>query len=235
MTRQLGVSVATANRDVNALVERGLLERSHGGVMPAVQTGPRVRFQARLASNWQAKRQIGALAAALVRDRSSIFIDASTTGLALAESLAGRHFEDVTVVTNGLELVTALAGLPGVHVISTGGDWDPVYHAFYGVIALQALDQFHFEQAFLSTGAVSLERGATSTRSHTAETLQAVAGRSAQVYLMADHTKLGREALLPVLPISAITEILTDPGLEPTVRELFYARKVPLRSGPLEP
>ena len=96
------VSAVTVHRDLQLLSEEGLLQRVRGGARslpdpPAqIETG----WNARLREAAPEKDAIAAAARELIEDGSTIFIDASSTGLALAHAIELRPPADLTLVTN---------------------------------------------------------------------------------------------------------------------------------------
>src|SRR5271168_4277660 len=100
----LGVSQSTIRRDVEGLVQRGLVRRTHGGV---IWLGDRTNnaavrpyaFDQRLGDQVEAKRIIARAAAELVQPGETILIDGGTTAYYFAEALIGRPLQ---LVTNSL-------------------------------------------------------------------------------------------------------------------------------------
>ena len=86
LSSTLGVSEATARRDLKALAAEGRLELTYGGA-----TLPRVSdfsFHSKEVRNVEAKRLIGRLAANLIGDHDQIFVDSGTAASRQTRSLA---------------------------------------------------------------------------------------------------------------------------------------------------
>ncbi|RZK94591.1 MAG: DeoR/GlpR transcriptional regulator [Rhodococcus sp. (in: high G+C Gram-positive bacteria)] len=102
----LGVSDMTIRRDINELVEQGLVERVHGGVtLPRSASVHEPGFSAKSELDREAKRAIARAAARLVRPGTSVGISGGTTTHALARELL--DVPDITVVTNSLPVADA--------------------------------------------------------------------------------------------------------------------------------
>jgi hypothetical protein len=80
-------------------------------------------------------------------------VDASTTGLALAEQLPDKS--PLTVITNFLAIVKRLAGEPGIDLIALGGAFYPAYDAFLGMRTNEAIRSLRADTLFMSTTAVT--------------------------------------------------------------------------------
>ena len=119
------VSAVTVHRDLQLLSEEGLLERVRGGARslpdpPAqIETG----WNARLREAAPEKDAIAAAARELIEDGSTIFIDASSTGLALAHAIEVRPPADLTLVTNSPAIALGLSAA-SIHVIVAPGELD---------------------------------------------------------------------------------------------------------------
>jgi len=73
----------------------------------------------RMSDECDAKERIGRAAADLIADGESVFIGSGTTTAHIARHLINR--KNLTVVTNALNIATALATAEGVTVVVTGG------------------------------------------------------------------------------------------------------------------
>ncbi len=111
IAESFSVSDMTIRRDLWALEDKGMLQRTHGG---AVGVGRREVFDAaepafssRRRQNAAAKAAIARAAARLIGVRESIGLDVGTSTLALAEEIAGRR--DIAVFTSSLHAAAALA------------------------------------------------------------------------------------------------------------------------------
>ena len=72
LATQFGVAAQTIRKDVNAMCQKGLLRRIHGGVeLAAVNAG---HYELRRILNLSAKRQVGQAAARLIPDGSAVAV-----------------------------------------------------------------------------------------------------------------------------------------------------------------
>lgn len=215
----LGVSDMTIRRDLKELVERGLVERVHGGVAP-----PRAAsvhepgFDAKSTRELDAKHAIAAAAGRLVRPGICIGISGGTT-----TDLFARELLDVpglTVVTNSLPVADRFheAGRADQTVLLTGGQRTPSL-ALVGPLAVATLQRLHMDILFLGTHGITVDAGLTCPNLYEAQTNQAMAAASRRVVVLADHTKWGTTAIAATLPLSEVDIVVTDSGLDRSARE----------------
>ena len=65
------------------------------------------------------KERIGAAAAAMIADGDAVFLDSSSTALAIAQTLKSHRY--LSIVTNSLIIAQELLDAPGVNVVLLGG------------------------------------------------------------------------------------------------------------------
>ena len=117
------VSPVTVHRDLELLSGEGLLERVRGGARSLPDTRPRIEtaWSARVREAAREKDAIASRARELVEDGSTIFVDASSTGLALARALELRPPTELTLVTNSPAIALGLTA-DTIHVIVPPGE-----------------------------------------------------------------------------------------------------------------
>ena len=127
IVEQLGVSAATARRDLDSLAAASLLTRTHGGaVSSTVAYDLPARYQND--SRDDEKAQIARAAAAMVRPDMVVGLSGGTTTKAIAHELGMRQDLigepgriTLTVVTNAVNIAGLLAVRPHIRVMVTGG------------------------------------------------------------------------------------------------------------------
>ena len=202
------VSEATARRDLETLASEGRIQRVHGGAIVLTQAPPEQPILERQNEQADEKIHIGQSAAALVQEGETVFLGSGTTVLEAARALRGRH--NLTVLTNSLPVVNALAGAEGITVICLGGMLRDREYSFIGHITEQALAEVRADLVFIGIRAIDLEAGLTND--YLAETLtdRAILRAARQIIVLADHTKLERVAAAYLAPLTAIQVLITD-------------------------
>lgn len=210
LAERFGVSMQTIRKDLHFLAERGVAERSYGGAISAdavnVSTEPRV--EEKRAIHTDEKARIGALAAAMVEPGDSIVLDSGTTTLQIAEHL--RDHEDITVLTNDLNIVAALARKERINVVVLGGLLRRRNRAFYGAQTVSSLDDLHVDKLFLGVDGFDVERGITTHFEPEAMLNRKMVQAAGQVIAVTDHSKFGRVCLHRIINIEEIDALVTD-------------------------
>jgi DeoR family transcriptional regulator of aga operon len=204
------VSEATARRDLESLASQGKLQRVHGGAIVLTQAPPEQPILQRQNEQADEKIHIGQAAAAQVQDGETVFLGSGTTVLEAARALRLRR--ELTVLTNSLPVVNALAGAEGVTVICLGGMLRDSELSFIGHITEQALAEVRADKVFMGTRAISLEYGLTHEYLPETMTDRAILKAGKEIIVLADHTKLGRAATVLLAPLKSIHTLVTDAG-----------------------
>ncbi|HEV7649218.1 MAG TPA: DeoR/GlpR family DNA-binding transcription regulator [Actinophytocola sp.] len=222
LARQVQTSEVTVRRDLTALEAQGLLDRRHGGaVLPGgLSHEPSYSEKSLVAAD--AKAAIAERAAALVSDGDAIVVGAGSSTQAFAARLT-RHRE-LTVVTNSLLVAEVLAGARGVDVVVTGGALRGSIHALVGGATEEALATVQGTRAFLSGNGLTAARGLSTPNLAVAGVDRALAAAAGEVVVLADHTKIGTEALLQTVAAEDIGHLVTDDQADPD--ELAALREV---------
>jgi DeoR family glycerol-3-phosphate regulon repressor len=205
LAEMFGASRETIRRDLGALAEAGRIRKVHGG--GARLDGPREGpFAERLGQAVLQKRAVAAAAAALFNAGDTILLDVGTTTLMFAEALGGRA--DLTIITNGLEIARVLADR-GARVFVVGGEYRPETGEMVGVLAVEQIGRFYAAHAVITVGALSV-RGAMDFQLEEAEVARAMIAQARLVTVIADSSKLDREALFQVCPLEAVGRLVVD-------------------------
>ena len=119
LSGQFGVSEVTVRADLQALADRSLLVRTHGGAIPPARGPYELSLATRRQQQVVEKGRIGAAGAAMITDGDAVFLDSSSTALAIAQTLKSHRY--LSVVTNSLIIAQELLDAPGVNVVLLGG------------------------------------------------------------------------------------------------------------------
>jgi len=224
------VSAVTVHRDLQLLSEEGLLERVRGGARSLADASARIEtgWNARLREAAPEKDAIAAAARELIEDGSTIFIDASATGLALARAIEVRPPASLTLVTNSPAIALGLSAA-SVHVIVAPGELDQHMRVLTGRWTIEFLAHLSFDTAFVSAAGITLDHGLTTSRSGLADTLNAAAESAGRVVGLMDSTKFERSSLMTIRSAAALDVIITDDRLDPATVATFRATGVNLR------
>ena len=210
------VSAATIRRDLNLLSKRGMIERAHGGAARRVRVAtemPEPPLLHRAALQADEKRRIGKAAAAHVNDGETIIVTSGTTTVEMVPHLSGRH--GLTVITNAINIVLALAPHPGITVIVLGGVLRHSELTTLGSLAEDALENLRADKLFMGSSAIHVDYGLSAENIAEARSDQTLMAAAREVIVLADHTKFGRVATVRVTPLERIRRIITGSALAP--------------------
>lgn len=192
---RFGVSEDTVRRDLRELARAGLCRRVYGGaIVPAPATGP---LAARLGQETQAKSLLAEAAISLLQPGQTVFIDAGSTNVAIAEAMPRAMA--LTVATNAPSVVAALQDHTDLRLIVLGGLLDRDKGACVGASTLRMIDELRADLFFLGTCGIHTAHGATAFGPEEAEVKRAMARNSDRVAAAVTNAKLGTVAPFKVL------------------------------------
>src|SRR3954467_7236182 len=218
LTEQLNVSYMTVRRDLDALAERGLVDKVHGGATIATQrSAEEPGFEAKSLRERPEKDAIAVLAAQLVRPGTAIAVTAGTTTWALSRYL--RDIPNLTVVTNSIPVAEIMrhSGRTDLSIVLTGGLRTPS-DALVGPVADAAVRSMHVDLLFMGVHGMEERGGFTTPNLLEAETNRALVRSARQLVVVADHTKWGIVGLSTIAALSEADVLVTDDRLSPDAR-----------------
>jgi len=211
------VSRETIRRDLMEMEQGGLLRRVRGGAVvterPAWQQPP---FQIRHTERLQEKRAIAATVLQFLTNGMTLFMDAGSTAIIMAETLAEFNgLNDITIITNSIDIGRTILGPTGegasrFRIVMLGGELKQNPLEVAGVITINAIHQYRADLALLVPWGVNAEQGASYYHFSTAEIARAMVKNAAQTLILADHSKIGAPARVVCCPPDAIGVLITD-------------------------
>ncbi|KQN76053.1 transcriptional regulator [Duganella sp. Leaf61] len=217
LVKQLGVSAVTIRNDLSTLEAQGLAIRNHGGAMPARTPPTEHTVPQKDAINHDQKERIGVLAASLVKPGDNVIIDSGTTTISLARQL--RDAQNVTVMTNGLNIAWELADAPGVDLILTGGLLRKQSLSIQGQQAEACLQSYSFDKLFLGVDGFDLKFGVTTHHEAEASLNHKMVERARKIIVLADASKFGCVSLHRIVQLNRVHTVITDAGISREYRD----------------
>ncbi len=217
LAARFGVSGETIRRNIKPMVDRGLVQRVHGGItLPErLQEPP---FSLRMRKNQDAKRRIAACVATQIQDGDSIIMDTGSTTAYTA--LALSNHSNLLVVTNSIEIARTLASRNGNRVYMAGGELRADDCAAFGPVATQFISQFEVRYAILSIGAINSHCSFMDYHLCEGEFSRTVISQAEQIIMAADYSKFELEASVKVCAAHHVDTLVTD---RPPPSECAYA------------
>ena len=209
LSASFGVSEVTVRADLQALAERKLVVRTHGGAMMAGSTNE-LALVLRRQRQVKEKSRIGAAGASMVCDGDAIFLDSSSTSLAIAHHL--KQHQHLTVVTNSLEVAHELFDAPHIDLLMVGGILQRATASFTGAYGLHELQRLNLEKGFFGAHGISPDAGLTDVSPDEAAVKRPLVERCRQVVAVLDATKWGRVGVASFADLTQIDRVITDAG-----------------------
>jgi len=201
------ITPQTVRRDINSLCNRGLLQRHHGGAGPILST-ENVDYTDRKILCLHEKQIIAKLVAKQIPPRSSLFINIGTTTEEVAKALI--HHERLRVITNSLNVARILNRNNDIEVIVTGG---LVRHKDCGIVGEAAIDfirQFKVDYGIIGISGVDKDGTLLDFDYREVTAARSIMDNSRKVFLVTDHSKFGRNAMVRLGNIQEIDAMFTD-------------------------
>lgn len=206
LAQLLDTSEITVRRDLTQLSSEGLVYRTHGGAMKLSLVNHPVSFAQKSGVNADKKDYICRLAAAEIQEGDVIFMDCGSTVFRLCPFLKNKK---IKVVTNSLPVVYELLNTE-VSINLVGGEVDNERQAVHGTMAIEHVQRYRADKAFLGVGGISFENGLSAVSEKEAEMTQAMSANAKTTYLLCDSSKLGQDKYLTFASISIIDVLVTD-------------------------
>lgn len=202
---KLRVSEITVRRDLNTMAAKGLVTRTHGGVMHNRHAEDPTVFTNKQISNLDLKLKIAERASTFIQDGDIVFMDCGSTVLCMANFVRTKR---ITVITNSLPLVSALIGTK-VKINLVGGEIDHARQAVHGLIAVDHIKRYRASKAFIGVDGITADGLFAHSEAEASITL-AYAKRARQVILLCDSSKLNKSTYLNFASVSDINMLITD-------------------------
>lgn len=216
LCKEFGVSEVTIRSDLQSLARQNLIVRTHGGAVLAPRP-PELSLVIRSQQHMPEKERIGEQAVRLVRDGDAIFLDASSTALALANRLHTLH--DLTIITNSLPMAQMLLDTPGISVVMPGGVMQRDTVSLVGVDGLDLLKKYNIQKAFFGAHGISYPEGLTDVSPAEAEIKKAILKMCRKQIALVDATKWKRVGVASFTRLEDLNEIVTTQPVPPDMAE----------------
>lgn len=221
LSRKYGVSEVTIRTDLQDLADQGLIVRTHGGAVIVPHSPDILSLNLRRQQQTAEKERIGAAAAVFVSDGDAIFLDTSSTTLAIARRL--KQFRDLTVLTNSLAVTQTLLEMTGITVVMTGGLLRRDTVSLIGADGLDLMAKYNIKTGFFGAHGLTIEDGLTDVSLGEAEVKRQAVRLCRQVVAVIDSTKWGRFGPASFASVDELDVIVTDDNAPPDLMELVRA------------
>ena len=206
LSETFGVSEDTVRRDLRELAGEGLLQRVHGGALPAsTAVAP---FAERRALESTAKRAIAAAAAAMIETGQVVIIDGGTTSAELIRQIP--HDLSATVVTHSPSVAVGLVDHPLIEVIVIGGRLFKHSIVTVGAAAVEAMSHIQADIYFMGVTGVHPTAGLSTGNFEEAFVKRALAARAAETVVLASSDKINAASQYVIGGITLAQTIIVE-------------------------
>ncbi|HWW07851.1 DeoR/GlpR family DNA-binding transcription regulator [Collimonas sp.] len=209
LSEQLGLSEDTIRRDLRQLAKEGLLQRVHGGALPA--SPATATFVERQQISSAAKPAIGRAAAAMIQPGQVVFIDGGTTAVQLARQLPPAL--RATVVTHSPSIALELLEHPQIEVIMIGGRLFKHSIVSVGAAAIEAIGQIRADLYFMGVCSLHPEAGISTGDYEEACVKRALCNAALKTVVLASPEKLDTASPFQIAPLTQVSEIVVNAGV----------------------
>jgi DeoR/GlpR family transcriptional regulator of sugar metabolism len=212
LSQIFGVTGMTIRRDLDILERESRIRRVHGGVIGINSDMTWAPFSERRKEFSSEKRQIGKMAARLIKEGDRVALDSGTTTMQIARNLG--MFKDITVVTNSLSIAAVLSQINPGKLIMLGGETRLDEMCTIGSIPANQVSQYNLDKAFIGTTGFSFEKGVTDSLLPEAEVKLAMIRSAREAILVADSSKWNIQRFIRVAELQAFHTIISDGKLD---------------------
>jgi len=204
----IGISRSTVRRYLIDLERKNLIIRTRGGALKKKYFKYEFSLNEKKDLNLDKKKKIAQIAKRFINEGDIIYISGGTTTLELAKILF--DVKDLVVFTNAINILLELANNSGIEIKLVGGDFRKKTFSMVGQEAINYLDRYNFDKAFVGVNGVSVDEGFTTPNELEAIVDGEVIRRSKEAFILADETKFGAVAFSNICKIEDVDYIITN-------------------------
>ena len=226
LSEEFNVTEETIRRDLEKLDKEGLAKKTYGGAIVSETHGQDLPFNVRKRVNANLKEEIAQKIAEMISDGDSIILDASTTAICVTKYIKNR--ENLTLLTNSVEILLDLADKSGWNILSTGGTLKNGSLSLVGASAEKMIRSYHVDIAICSAKGIDMQMGISDSNEKDAQIKEAIFSSADKKILVIDSTKFDKRSFVRVGDIRDIDIIVTNEKPSDEWIEFFKKNQVEL-------
>jgi DeoR/GlpR family transcriptional regulator of sugar metabolism len=205
-SQKLNLSEDTIRRDLRELAGERLLQRVHGGALPASKA--LADLPTRRKVSVEDKGAIAKAAAAMVKKGQIVFLDGGTTAVAVARALPLDL--KATVVTHSPDVAVALLDHPGVEIELIGGRIYKHSNVAVGAVAMEGLAHIKADIYFIGVTGIHPDHGLTTGDREEAAIKRTISRQSAETIVLGSSEKLGALSAYHVIGLDQVDGLIVE-------------------------
>jgi DeoR/GlpR family transcriptional regulator of sugar metabolism len=202
------VSEPTVRQDLERLEQEGYIVREHGGAYLRSINHQVRSLSLEHTENLDKKTAVGEKAAEFIQNGDRIILDSGSTVTEVARHLHGK--QDLTVITNALNIALILGVEHAMEVLVTGGEFKPPTLSLTGEKASAFFKNMYVDKLFLATGGISPSFELTYPGFSDLPVKRAMVEAASETYLVADSTKIGKTSFASLGVMNYVNYFITD-------------------------
>jgi len=227
LAQMLGVSQVTVRKELNALENKGIIQREHG--FAVLRSGD--DLNARIAYHYETKRQIAAKAAELVQDGETVMIESGSCCALLAEELINKK-RTVTIITNSAFIAGFVRLKPKANVILLGGVYQNDSQVMVGPMVRQCAENFHVDKLFVGTDGYAGRGRFTNSDHLRAQAVSDMAQQTKKAIVLTESSKFYYHGVVTLRIEDQLKIVVTDEGIPEEPRLDLKNRGIDVVIGP---
>ena len=201
LSEKFKVTEDCIRKDLGALEKQGKLKRTYGGAVRIRENSHMLEVSKHRQTDVEAKQKIAQAAVRLIHEKDMVFLDISTSNLAIAELLV-KLDQDITVVTNMIDILVVLARNPKIHVVFAGGKINKSRDGFWGGMTLDFISRLKPDIAFVgAVGVDDIDDGINKA---------SIIRHSKKAYVVAESRKLSTDGNYNYTTLDTLSGLITD-------------------------
>lgn len=207
LSQHFNVTPQTIRRDINKLCQEGLLRRYHGGAGPDTSV-QNFTYSVRRSLCSEEKVRVAKLVAKHIPSHASLFLDIGTSTEEVARALLDKT--GLRVITNNLNVASILSTNKDFEILLAGGMVRNHDLGVTGEATIDFIKQFKVDCGVISVAGIDPDGTLIDFDYNEVRVARAIMANSRKIFLVADHTKFGRSAMVRIGHISEVNALFTD-------------------------
>lgn len=218
LQEELGISIDTLRRDINALAKQGKIKKIYGGIKLVEPKFGESSMEERMISHLKEKEAIAKTCHDYIEDGDCIYLDSGSTTYQIAKYIKEKR--NLTVITNSVPVILELMNTD-IELIIIGGKIRKQEQSVVTYDYLFQFDQLNIQKAFICASGITTDKGVSDFNVEEAIARKKIIDLSHEVYIAADSSKFGKNVMVNIANLDAIDYVITDSEIDEAFIDSF--------------
>ena len=203
LSERFDVSESMIRKDLKTLENEGKLKRTYGGAIIERSKAFDENTVSRVFVNMEGKNHIAHKVTEIIEEDDVIFLDIS--------SILKNTNKNITVITNMNRVIMEFDNSPNIETIFIGGIYNKKLGGTIGACAIEQINNFNIDKAFIGAGGVNIEENFLSNFNYDESILKATILRNSKKnYILTDEEKFFKDGAYKFGLLSDVDYLITD-------------------------